>query len=193
MLRDMDRGFVIGFAARSWLMQDVTGPRTGLEAGLEIVRGVLWDKVAGNGSVLYEAVTGLSDQVMKGLQGRKALVLLTDGDDTVSHARLDLTIASCQRSDTTVYSIGIGIELAKGILETLARKTGGAYFAVSKKQKVEAIYQAIEAELRNQYNIGYIPPPSALGKNRDGFHKVRVTVKRSGLTVRTRDGYYSEE
>jgi VWFA-related protein len=83
--------------------------------------------------------------------------------------------------------LGVGA----GVLETLARRTGGRYFEVNKKQTVEMIYQTIEEELRSQYNIGYQPPPSAPGKNRTGFHKVRVTVKRSGATVRTRDGYYA--
>ena len=60
---------------------------------------------------------------------------------------------------------------------------------------MDTIYRTIEEELRSQYNIGYLPPPAIPGKdaakNRTGFHKIRVTVKRSGATAHTRDGYYA--
>jgi VWFA-related protein len=143
--------------------------------------------------VLYDAIADSADLIMKRLQGRKALVLLTDGDDTASRGSLDTAVASCQRADTVAYSIGIGTGLARGasVLETLARRTGGGYFEVSRKRTVDIIYKTIEEELRSQYNIGYLPPPGAPAKNRGGFHKVRVTVKRSGATARTRDGYYA--
>jgi hypothetical protein len=146
---------------------------------------------------------------MKKYQGRKALVLLTDGEDTASRGSIELAIASCQRFDTIAYAIGIGSGLSRGasFLEDISKKTGGRYFAVSKKEPVDVIYSNIEQELRSQYNIGYLPPPvppekgaekgpekapakGAAAKNHTGYHKVRVTVKRSGAIAHTREGYY---
>jgi VWFA-related protein len=188
----VDQAFLVAFATQAWLMQDLTGSRAELETCLGKMGKGLPSGAAG-GTVLYDAIAGASDQVMRKLQGRKALVLLTDGEDMGSNHTLDKAIASCQRSDTVAYSIGIGSGLVGGssILQALSRRTGGGYFAVNKKQTVDVIYQTIEEELRSQYNIGYAPPPRPPGKNRTGFHRVRVTVKRSGATVRTRDGYYS--
>jgi VWFA-related protein len=193
MLReDVDQAFLERFDERAWLVQNVTVSRAKLEAAL----GFLANRVRqspGRGTVLYDAIADSADLIMKRLQGRKALVLLTDGDDTASRSSLDMAVASCQRADTVAYSIGIGTGLARGasVLETLARRTGGGYFEVSRKRTVDIIYKTIEEELRSQYNIGYLPPPADPAKNRGGFHKVRVTLKRSGATARTRDGYYA--
>ena len=74
----------------------------------------------------------------------------------------------------------------KKILERISQETGGAYFDVSNKMPLDKIYDQIEEELRNQYNIGYTPD-----KPGGGYHKVLVSVKRKNLTVRARDGYYS--
>jgi len=189
----VDQAFLVSFATRAWLMQNVTVSRAKLQEGLRIVGTGLRDQRGYGGTVLYDAVTDASDLIMKKLQGRKALVLLTDGEDTASRGSLELAIASCQRTDTLAYCIGIGTGLGRGaaVLETLSKKTGGRYFAVGKKQSVDVIYKTIEEELRSQYNIGYLPPPSAPEKKRTGFHKVRVVVKRTGVTVSTRDGYYA--
>jgi VWFA-related protein len=189
----VDQAFLVSFATRAWLMQNVTFSRAKLQEGLGIVSKGLRDQRGYGGTVLYDAVTDASDLIMKKIQGRKALVLLTDGDDTASVGSLELAIASCQRTDTLAYCVGIGTGLGRGasVLETLSKRTGGRYFAVNKKQTVDVIYKTIEDELRSQYNIGYLPPPSASGKNRAGFHKVRVAVKRSGTIVSTRDGYYA--
>jgi VWFA-related protein len=74
----------------------------------------------------------------------------------------------------------------KKILERISQETGGAYFEVTSKMPLDKIYDQIEEELRNQYNLGYTPD-----KPGGGYHKVLVTVKRKNLTVRARDGYYS--
>lgn len=197
MLRDgEDQAFLESFATRAWLMQNVTVSRAKLQNALGILGNGLRDQRASGGTVLYDAVCDAAELIMKRLQGRKALVLLTDGEDTESRASIEQSIASCQRNDTLVYSIGIGTGLSRGssFLEDLSKKTGGRYFEVNKKQPVDAIYKTIEEELRSQYSIGYLPLPALPGKpekHPTGFHKIRVTVKRSGATVRTRDGYYS--
>jgi VWFA-related protein len=189
----MDKAFLVAFAARAWLMQDVTASRAELEACLKTMVQGLTDPESASATVLYDAVTGASDQIMARLQGRKAVVLLTDGQDNASKHTLDKAVASCQRTDTVAYSIGIGSGLAAGApnLEALSRRTGGGYFAVTKKQTVDTIYRTIEEELRSQYSLGYVPPAAEPEQSGTGFRRVRVTVKRAGTTVRTRDGYYA--
>jgi VWFA-related protein len=155
-------------------------------------------------------------------QGRKALILLTDGDDRGSKTSLESAIESAQRADTLVYGIyfkgeegggfmqpgyghggmnrggmgrggGMGRfpqerrEDGKKILERIARETGGRVFEVSKKQPIDQIYQQIQQELRNQYNIGYTPDRSG---SPDSYHKIELTAKEKDRIVQTRAGYY---
>jgi len=77
-------------------------------------------------------------------------------------------------------------------LEQLARETGGAYFDLTATESLEKIYTRIEDELRNQYYLGFTPGPGR-EKARSGYRKLRVSVKRKGLTVHARDGYYPAE
>ncbi len=75
----------------------------------------------------------------------------------------------------------------KKILKQISKETGGSYFEVSKKKSVDDIYASIEEELRHQYSIGYTSDNSTEGSN---FRKIDLTVKKKGLTVQARDGYY---
>ena len=187
---DVDQSFLCSFEGRDYLLQNVTMKRAKLESAL----GALANGRArgAGGTVLYDAIVDSAGLIMKRYKGRKALVLLTDGEDTASITSLQNAVEICQRTDTVVYSIGIGTGLARGegVLRTLSKETGGRYFEVSRKETVDVIYQTIEEELRSQYNLGYVPPPTA-PKNRTGYHKVHVDVKGPGMTVGTREGYYA--
>lgn len=72
------------------------------------------------------------------------------------------------------------------ILQQISRETGGGYYEVGKKLSIDQIYDRIEEELRNQYNLGFTPDKA----DSFGFHKIAVTVKQKGLIVQTREGYY---
>ncbi len=191
----VDQAFLSSFDAHAWLLQNVTASPAKLQSSLGILSAGLQARRNVNGTVLYDAITDSAELIMKKHQGRKALVLLTDGEDTASRSSLERAVEACQRADTVVYSIGIGTGLARGagVLETLSLKTGGRFFEATRKLTVEAIYQTIEEELRSQYNIGYVPasPAAPSGKKPNAYHKVHVSVNRTGVTVRTRDGYYS--
>lgn len=76
----------------------------------------------------------------------------------------------------------------KKMLERISRETGGRMFGVSKKQTIEQIYQQIQDELRNQYNLGYTPDRASDGPE---YHKIHVVTKQKDLVVQARDGYYS--
>ena len=162
------------------------------------------------GTAFYDAVYLASNEIMKKQTGRKALMLLTDGEDTSSKISLTDAISACEHADTLAYSIRIaddeigsipglgsyggrghhgGFERPDGkkILKQIAHKTGGAYFEVSKKMSVEQIYSQIEEELRNQYSLGYSSDRPAGDTN---FRKIELTVNKKGLVVQSRDGYY---
>jgi VWFA-related protein len=157
------------------------------------------------GTALYDAVYLASDEVMKKQTGRKALILLTDGEDSGSKISLAEAISSCERAETLAYSVriaddesasmrgfgghGRGIERTDGkkILQQISHSTGGAYFEVSKKKSVDQIYSQIEEELRNQYSLGYSSDRPA---SDSGFRKIALTVNRKGLSIQSRDGYY---
>ncbi len=76
----------------------------------------------------------------------------------------------------------------KKVLERISKETGGRMFVVSKKQTVDQIYQQIQDELRNQYNLGYTPDRASGGPE---YHKIHVATKQKDLVVQARDGYYS--
>jgi VWFA-related protein len=233
---DKDQAFLIHFDREVELLQDLTALRKDLEAALRELdseRPQLNRRSPGGGgggrgqgrggfggTALYDAVFLAADEILKKQQGRKAVVLLSDGVDMGSKTSIGGAIESAQRADMLVYSIrfsddsnrspvgfggpGIGRGGRRGgrfpqpqtqrrqpvdgkkILERISQETGGGYFEVSGKMPLDKIYDQIEEELRNQYSLGYTPD-----QRNGGYHKLLVSVKRKGLTVRARDGYYS--
>jgi len=156
---------------------------------------------------LYEAVYTASQQVMGKRTDQKSIILLTDGTDRGSSATILQAIEQAQRTNTRVYSIWCGGDFIlieggprienlaapppagspdnKEVLRRISRETGGGYFAVSNKMSLDQICDRIGEELRNPYNLGFIPD-----KQDRGFHKLVLVVKQKNLTVKTREGYY---
>jgi VWFA-related protein len=224
---DKDKAFVIHFDREVELLQDLTSSRKSLEAALgeldvpqRSTRG--WAGpggrggrgFGGGGTALYDSILLASDELMKKQQGRKAVILLSDGVDHGSRTSLSTAIESAQRADTLVYSIlfadpamnnfggfgGAGRNGRRGgrsrmpvarpdgkkVLERAAKETGGGFFEVSKKHTIEQIYDTIQQELRNQYSLGYTPEAGAAA----GYRKIRVATKKKDLVVQAREGYY---
>lgn len=153
---------------------------------------------AGGGTLLYDAVRQASVQLMRTQQGRKAFIVLTDGNDFGSNVTLRDAIESAQRAGTLVYCIlfsdesyygGFGGAGGKGVLQKLARETGGGFFAVTKGQSIDAIFKTIEDELRSEYSIGLVSDQPVV---HSGFRTLKLTTKRKGLIVQATDGYYAE-
>jgi VWFA-related protein len=227
-----DQAFLIQFAHETDLLQDLTPSRPKLRAALNQVGAEDQDNqnqnnngggyghhhggFHGGGTTLYDAIFLASGQIMQKQHGRKALVLLTDGEDRGSMETLQSAIASAQRAETVVYAIyfkgeqhgyggghgggfgghggypggGRGGEShvdGKKILAQITSETGGRLFEVSDKQTFDAIYTQIAEELRSQYRLGYTPDVAAAT---EGFHRVDLTTRDKKLIVQTRDGYY---
>ena len=153
--------------------------------------------------MLYDAVFLAADEVLKPQQGRKAVILLSDGEDNGSRVALSTADESAQRADTLVYSILFedpngaftmnrgwgGLQRLDGrkVMDQISRGTGGKFFEVNRKMPLDRIFAMIEEDLRNQYSLGYSSDSAVVG----GYRKVRLTAKQKGLQVQTREGYYA--
>lgn len=184
IMRPNDRAFVGGFAFDPQKLAPFVSDIGTMEAQVEAI-----PKAAG-GTSLYDAiVTGLYR--FRGLQGRKALVILTDGEDTTSRVTYDDMLTYARAARVPLYFIGIGISQIPGlggggIMKSLAAETGGtAYFIHGEKQLGEA-YAQLEKELRSQYFLAYRTEST---KKDRGYRTVEVKVDRPGVTVRTIRGY----
>ena len=189
---DKDQVFVMQFDMSVQLPQPLTGSRQALEKALVFVdtptRAELRSQ-AGGGTLLFDATVNASKNIMLKRQGRKALIMLSDGGENGSDASLNDAIEAAQHADTMIYSILFGGTEGRGILQRLSRETGGGFFEVTKKQSIEQIFQVIQAELRGQYSLGYV---SDVPVRISEFRKLQLTVKPKGLTVQARDRYWAQ-
>jgi VWFA-related protein len=130
-------------------------------------------------------------------QGRRVIVLISDGADNSSEASLDDTLQEVHRNDVVVYAISTSAaavqktrdqEQGDKVLKKLAEETGGKVFFPRKLQDLTLDFQSISDELRAQYSLAYRPSDV----RRDGsFRKIRVEVSDKNYEVRARTGYYA--
>ncbi len=137
--------------------------------------------------------TGLYDSIVAAIEaiqparGRRALILLSDGDDRYSKTTAQQTLERARAADVLIYPIALGRTRPQAFAE-LATLTGGRSFHVRDARQLPETLQAITSELRNQYLIGYSPTkPPVAGSNE--WRSIAVTVARPDVTVRARDGY----
>lgn len=192
-LREGDRFGLIGFADEqvTWIT-DFTEDREQFLRRLNVQR-------AFGQTALYDAVAATPDLVDRKIRGRKAIVLITDGVDNASTMNLYSAMKLARSVDVPIYTVGFthlpekllrSGETARNlrIMRLFARETGGQVHAVRDPDDLKEAVIAIEQELRHQYLIGYHPRENPW----DGsFRRVRLDVKKSGLSVRTRRGYYA--
>jgi VWFA-related protein len=149
------------------------------------------------GTLLYDAVFLAATQKMNQETGRKAMILLTDGEDQGSRTRIDEAIAAAQRSSVIVYTILIADRSVYAVsgysgysaMKKLTEETGGRLIDVGNNgKKLEAAFQQIEDELRTQYVATYTPSNAKL----DGsFRKLSVECRGDGMKVQVRKGYFA--
>jgi Ca-activated chloride channel homolog len=160
---------------------------------VERIRGLK----TGGETALYDAI-GVYLDAAREQDGRKVMVLYTDGADTRSRLRLDELMDRLKASDSTVYAIGalenqpqfVRLE-QREILKQIAAATGGMAFFPSKVGDLNRIYEQVVGEIRAQYTIGYL----SNNEKADGaWRKVEIKITRpdaKGLRVRAREGYYA--
>ena len=177
-----DQSFAVSFASRPNLVMPRTSDVGAVEAALEGLRAV------GNTSLYDAVITSL--YYFRGVRGRRALVLLSDGDDTSSTISFKDSLEYARRSGVVIYTIGLNISRTamgiRGKLGDLSRVTGGRSFFISNSVELTGVYDAIEDELRSQYLLAYL---SDAPQASEIFRTVEVKVK-GRLKARTISGYY---
>ena len=143
----------------------------------------------GNGTRLWDAVAMSLDE-LKGIDGRRVILVFTDGDDTSSKVGLGSMIERARAEEVMVYAIGLESQFMNqrtkpdGGLRKIADETGGGYFELKKTADLAPTFTKVASELHSQYVIGFSP---TLLDNR--VHKLAVKMKPAGLTARARKSY----
>ncbi|HEY6302173.1 MAG TPA: VWA domain-containing protein [Terriglobales bacterium] len=184
-----DKAFVVGFDATPEVTQDFTDNTENLSAGVRMLR-------AGGGTAMYDALYfACRDKLLKQDQvgpARRAIILLSDGEDNLSHVTREEAIEMAERADVIVYTISTNISGMKGkgdkVLERIAEATGGRAFFPFQIRDVSDAFVSIQEELRSQYAVAY-KPANFVADGR--YRTIEILAQDKGLKVRTRKGYYA--
>jgi VWFA-related protein len=182
-LREADRALVIDFDDKVFLLEDLTSDRERLKRAIESTEAI-------GGTALYDVMHVTYRKIGK-IEGRRAIVLLSDGEDTASHFKHDRVIEEAKSNNTLIYAIGLvggGAGVRRNLLQEFAEVTGGRVFFVKQADELGEVYQRIAEELRSQYYITY----STTNETWDGrWVDLRVETTREDLKLRTRSGYFA--
>jgi VWFA-related protein len=202
ILRPKDLALVMGFDREVTLVQDYT------DSARDLKRAVA-DLQIGGGTSIYDAIYLACGEKLAQEAGRKAIILISDGEDTTSKVKLNEALVSAHKSDAVIYAIsnavtgffpygpyggrrgrgrvyGGGGDI--GTLKKFSEETGGTTFVVSNQNSFQKIFDQISEELRSQYSLGYVSTNTA----KDGkYHQIKIAARGSGYTVKARKGYYA--
>lgn len=185
-----DRAFIIGFDTTAEVTQDFTDSTEKLSRGVRMLR-------PGGGTALYDAVYfACRDKLLKvqdQVATRRAIILLTDGEDNQSRVTREEAIEMALRAEVVIYPISTNVSGMKmkgdKVLERMAEATGGRAFFPFKIEDVANAFSEIQDELRSQYLVAYKP---AEFQSDGRFHSIEIMAEnRKGLKVRSRKGYYA--
>jgi VWFA-related protein len=212
VLTDKDLAFVMDFDVDASLLQDYTRDVQRLQKALNSVKinsGITMPTLPGAGggpvptaaspgTVLYDAVYLSAHDMLAKEVGRKAMILLTDGQDEGSRLKIKDAIEAAQKADSIVYvllcadrggymSAGMGY-FGEGDMKKLTEQTGGRVINVGNKfDKLREAFDQVAAELRSQYNIGYTPTNTKL----DGAYRKLEIKNKQNYKIQARAGYYA--
>ena len=185
-----DQAFVVGFDVTPEVTQDFTDDTGQLAHGVHELR-------AGGGTALYDALYfACRDKLLKEQQSgpvRRAIILLTDGDDNMSHVTREEAIDMALRADVIVYTISTNVTGSRHagdkVLERIADATGGRPFFPFQLNDVANAFVEIQDELRSQYGLTYKPADL---RNDGRYHTIEILAQNhKNLRVRSRRGYYA--
>jgi len=189
--RNSDKAFVIGFDSTPMVTQDFTDDTDKLARGVRELR-------AGGGTALFDAIyyacrDKLANANSATGRTRKAIILLTDGEDNQSRVTREEAIEMAQRAEVTIYAISTNISGIKTrgdkVLERFADTTGGRVFFPFRIQEVSDAFYAIQDELRSQYALSYRPADFA---HNGEYHSIRIEPTHDKkLLIRAKKGYYA--
>jgi VWFA-related protein len=196
-LRPQDAAQVTQFNERTLVLQDYTNDQAALETA---IRRTSASGPTALHNALYVTLRDLEKQKKAGELRRRAIILLSDGEDTASLVNDDRVIELAKKTEIGIYAISLrpnrpgdrerlAFSQAIHLLTTLTRETGGQVFFPNSPSELETVYDRIAEELRTQYNLGYV----SANKRRDGkWRRVVVRVpERSDVLVRHKLGYFA--
>ena len=199
VLRKGDLALVMSFDIDVDLLADFTDDKGTLNRAVNraqinapsspmIAQGPLPSSGSG-GTNFYDAVYLASHDKLSGEAGRKAIVVLTDAEDTGSKLKLQDAIEAAQRSDTVVHILLVAADGGdQGVAKKLTDETGGRTIIVRSEKNLEKAFDEISEELRSQYNLSY----TSSNKAHDGsYRKLKVEMKNKEYSALTRRGYYA--
>jgi Ca-activated chloride channel homolog len=186
-----DKAFVLGFDSSLEMTQDFTDSTEKLSKGVRSLR-------PGNATRLYDALYySCREKLLQSAQSdsvRRAIILLSDGDDNASHVTREEAIEMALRADVIIYTISTnyagmgGTDKYDKVLERIADATGGRTFRPFQPQDVGNAFAQIQDDLRSQYALSYHPANFA----HDGrYRTIEIMAAHKGLKVRSRRGYYA--
>lgn len=189
VLRRGDAAFVTGFDVRTELAQDYTN-------NIDLLNQAIHKLRPGGGTAFFDALYSTCRDQMLTVQSnqdiRKAIVVVSDGEDNYSHAYEQDAIKECQRAETIVYTISTNVSPSRDkgdeVLERISEATGGRTFYPNKIEEVAKGFQAIEEELRSQYSLRYRP---ADFKQDGAFRTIRLVAMDPRYNVRAKKGYFA--
>lgn len=191
ILRPQDQMSVLQFATDVHELAPFTNKMSVIDRGLSELHGD-W------ATALYDAIC-LGSQKLGGKEGRKVLVVISDGDDTAKSSTYAQALEAALRNEVMIYSlIDVPIEASAGrdlggehALITIAEQTGGKYFYVS-DGGLDKAFAKVSDDLRTQYLLGYYPKNQEPGRV---FHRLTVTIPRAApdeFNIRNKTGYYAD-
>lgn len=185
-----DRALIVSFDSATQLVSDLDGDTDKLARNVRNLR-------AGGGTALYDAIYyACRDKLSKDQprhKFRRAMVILSDGEDNQSQVSRDQALEMAQKADVVVYTISTNISRIESegdrVLKYLASETGGQAFFPFKVEDLTQNFENIANELRHQYNLYYRPEPL---KTDGSYQTIHLKVRgRKDLIVRARKGYYA--
>jgi VWFA-related protein len=178
-----DRVFALTFSGRPVLLVPPTDDVSAVQDSLSNLRSL-------GMTTLHDAIV-TSLHYFRGFRGRRALIILSDGEDTASHIPFNTALEFARRSGVVVYTVGLNISKfqtsIRGKLSDLAEETGGRVFFISQAEELRQVYREIEDELRSQYLLTYSSDRQA---EEGEYHEIEVRMK-GKYKARTLRGYYS--
>jgi Ca-activated chloride channel family protein len=177
-LRPEDLALIVAIGTGVEAFGELSADRSGQEAALDNL--VPWGTTS-----LHDAILEVLDRVEQG-SGRRAVIILSDGQDRYSTATQADVVARVREGDVLVYGITLAAQPSP-LFTTLADLSGGRSFHVTRAEALAGVFATISRELRTQYLLGYAPPPGPAG-----WRTIEVQVGRPGAGVRARSGYTSD-
>jgi Ca-activated chloride channel family protein len=182
-LRPEDKALVIDFDEKVFLIQDLTSNHDDLTEAVTTTEPM-------GGTALYDALHAAYRKIGT-IEGRKAIVLLSDGEDTSSQFSYKRVLEEAKSNNTMIYAIGLGSAFGgprKNVLREFAEVTGGRAYFVNKAKELAGVYQRIAEELRMQYYLTY---STAITDWNGRWVKLKVESSRPGTKARARRGFFA--